>query len=239
MTRSILMWPRILSVVAVMLFIGAVPANAALYFEWSSPLIHNFGSGWHSSYVALYNPPDASDFPGQWHEGGWGDAYVEYYPAFILKSDSWQTGFIPVEIKITLSGNVIVDEHNATNTKFRVSESLRYGIQSLDGLYSEEFGVQRDYFNETSYRQTDSFLDFFEIGEPYQIWAGLTNFPPYIESATVIDPNSYGHSIVYDESYGDITFNTLHSTPEPATIFLLGSGILGAFARRRGLGRIN
>jgi hypothetical protein len=115
--------------VAAMLFINAVPANAALYFEWSSPLIHNFGSGWHSSYAALYNPPDALDFPGQWYEGGWGDTYADTYSAFILKSNSGQTGLVPVEIKVTLSGNVVIDEYNAANTEFGVSERLTYGSQ--------------------------------------------------------------------------------------------------------------
>lgn len=75
---------RILMIIAGVLLINAVPASASLYFDWIDPLL-KLGHG-HSSYVALYNPPDASAFPGQWYEGGWGDANDDIFDpaAFIL-----------------------------------------------------------------------------------------------------------------------------------------------------------
>ncbi len=237
-TRSILMWQRISVAVTAMVFINAVPAHAALYFDWINPLTQ-IGPVVSSS-AAAYNPPEASEFPGQWYELGWGDGYGDhggdpaYYPAFILKSDSGQSGSVPVEIRLTLSGNVWVGDDNAANTEFQILDRLAYGIESLDGLYGNVFDMDADLFNETSYSRTKYFLDSLEIGGSYRVSGALINGPPVRTAGEPLDPDSPAFTIITNESYGDIAFSALStSTPEPATIFLFGSGILGALARRR------
>lgn len=221
-----------------MLFIRAVPASAALYFDWIQPLTQ-IGPVVSSS-AAAYNPPDASEFPGQWYELGWGDGYgdhggdPDYYPAFILKSDSGQSGSVPVEIKLTLSGNVWVGEDNAADTEFQIWERLVYGVGSVDGLYGNVFDMDADFFNETSYSRTKYFSDSLEIGKPYRVSGVLISGPPIRIAGDPIDPDSPAFAIITNESYGDIAFRALGvTTPEPATILLFTCGLLGAFARRR------
>lgn len=244
MMRLILIWQRILAVVGAMVWIGAAPADAAFYFDWINSLTQ-IGPVVSSS-AAAYNPPDASEFPGQWYELGWSDGYGDhgddpaYYPAFILKSDSGQTGLVPVEIQLMLSGNVWVGEDNAANTEFQIWDRLVYGVESFDGLYDNVFDMDAVLFNETSYSRTKYFSDSWEIGKAYRVSGALISGPPVRIGGVPLDPDSPAFTIIMNESYGDIAFRAQDVvTPEPATIFLFGSGILGALARRRRLGRVD
>ncbi|MEW6009046.1 MAG: PEP-CTERM sorting domain-containing protein [Candidatus Omnitrophota bacterium] len=239
----------ILILSAVFLLISAIPALASVYIDWindptevglwpelelkSPPETIGPAKSWFGIY---YYPPGV-EYPDGYGPAWfsmhwWGDegAYSEHDAIFVLRSDSGETGLIPLEVKLDVFGNIVVTEENAADTEFEGSVSSDYIIQSIEyGGYYKEFYGGASFQNELAYSQSSTAIEFFEIGAPYGIY-GLLGSHVLWMGATPIDPNIKGESLVENYAYADISLKVI---PEPATLSLLWLGLLGLIFRRR------